>query len=157
MSKASRIPTTIADIKGLSVEVETEHGTCWVWSGSTHPLGYGRYGAELAHRIAWQVHSGEHPGKKVVMHKCDNPPCVNPNHLQIGTQADNLRDMWAKGRGSHGERHRWARLTQKQAIEIISRRRRGVKLKTLAERFNVNVSTISRIANGVRWRALHEY
>jgi hypothetical protein len=75
---------------------------CWEWSGCRHPRGYGlaRYMGKtvVTHRIAWMLERGAIPGGMVICHKCDNPPCVNPDHLFIGTQADNNRDRHQKGR-----------------------------------------------------------
>ena len=77
---------------------------CWTWTGAKHPFGHGLFTWEgrgqYTHRISWQIHFGEIPEGMYVCHSCDNPPCVNPAHLWLGTCADNLRDMVAKGR--HG-------------------------------------------------------
>jgi hypothetical protein len=77
---------------------------CWLWVGKRDHNGYGRFTVErktwAAHRYSWLLHRGEDPGRAVVRHLvCDNPPCVNPAHLAIGTQQDNIKDMHAKGRG----------------------------------------------------------
>jgi hypothetical protein len=76
---------------------------CWLWTGHKDPNGYGRIamGRELlekSHRMSYMIHKGPIPKGLVVMHICDNPPCVNPDHLQIGTNADNLNDSYKKGR-----------------------------------------------------------
>lgn len=78
---------------------------CWLWTGKTSGQGYGRVrvpasGYVLAHRFSWQLHNGNNPipDGLLVLHKCDNPPCVNPKHLFLGTHADNMRDMIAKNR-----------------------------------------------------------
>jgi hypothetical protein len=75
---------------------------CWLWTGPRHPRGYGMTffsgKTAFAHRVAWTLDNGAIPDGMVICHKCDNPPCVNPGHLFIGTQADNNRDRHAKGR-----------------------------------------------------------
>lgn len=73
---------------------------CWLWTGSKHKQGYGLYGAgpRRAHRIAWTLIHGEIPPGLQVLHRCDNPPCVNPAHLFLGTDKDNHQDKAAKGR-----------------------------------------------------------
>lgn len=77
---------------------------CWEWRGARHPrLGYGKFSVSRntnipAHRAAWLFEHGEIPQGMRVLHKCDNPPCVRPDHLFLGTQTDNMRDCAAKGR-----------------------------------------------------------
>jgi hypothetical protein len=73
---------------------------CWPWTGAKHKQGYGLYGAgpKRAHRVAWTLVHGEIPPGLQVLHRCDNPPCVNPGHLLLGTALDNQQDKAAKGR-----------------------------------------------------------
>ena len=79
-------------------------GECWIWTASKNKKGYGRFGfgsrAQLAHRVSWLLSNGEIPDGMLACHTCDNPPCVNPSHLWLGTQKDNVVDMSSKGR--HG-------------------------------------------------------
>ena len=75
--------------------------TCWIWKGSVNWKGYGFYrypNGQYAHRFVYQLHYGKKPGKKLVLHSCDNPPCVNPEHLRLGTNDENMAEMGAKGR-----------------------------------------------------------
>lgn len=77
-------------------------GECWEWIGNKLESGYGRIGYKrkriLAHRFAWELVNGQIPNSLLVCHSCDNPGCVKPNHLFIGTQTDNMRDMMKKNR-----------------------------------------------------------
>ena len=112
------------------------------------------------HRLAWEITYGPIPGGLDVLHNCpggDNPACCNPAHLWLGTQADNQRDMVAKGRhrAPRGERHRNAKLTEAQVLET----RRlyaggGFTMTALASRFGVHQTTVSLILAGRRWAHL---
>lgn len=75
--------------------------SCWPWTGPTVPFGHGRYDSpvgNLAHRYAWALANLAAPGSRLVRHKCDNPPCCNPRHLELGTYADNAQDAVVRGR-----------------------------------------------------------
>jgi hypothetical protein len=148
-----------------------ELGRCWTWTGSRQPRGYGTFGvghkSELAHRIAYRIEHGAVPARLHVLHACDNPPCVRPSHLFIGTQTDNNRDAWTKGRSvlppppkpsqrTRGERMGAAKITDAQARDIFNRYHAGgVTQQALADEYGLNQRTISKIASGRSYRHLH--
>lgn len=154
---------------------------CWVWVASRKAF----YGAlnirgkmETAHRISWVLHNGAIPKGggdyrgMCVCHHCDNPLCVNPNHLFLGSHLDNMRDKKAKGRhnpavgGRHssrtrpermprGESHGVAKLKDSEVLEMRSMYSNGgVTLKTLAAKFNICIATASLVIRRVRWTHL---
>lgn len=135
----------------VSVGDESE---CWEWTAARNAGGYGvcrLLGDNLAHRSSWRLHFGEIPPGLVICHHCDNPPCVNPSHLFVGTRADNSADMVAKDRASRlrNERSPRARLTNAQVAEIRFRWSRGESAPTLGPEFGVHPATVSRIVRGL--------
>lgn len=129
---------------------------CWLWRGPTSH-GYGRVRFQgnfrFAHRVAFELATGIDPHGSVVMHSCDNPLCVNPDHLTLGTQTQNIADMDAKGRrrAAKGERNGSARLTEDQVRAIRSD---GRSADVIAEGYPVTVSGIHAIRNGRTWKHL---
>lgn len=123
---------------------------CWIWSKSVNRRGYGRfpvYGAigKSAHRYSYEIFCGPIPNSMCVLHSCDTPCCVNPDHLSIGTQADNLADMHRKGRAPLGERHGSARLSD---ADVVAIREAAGPLEEISVRFGVSPSHASMIRNG---------
>jgi hypothetical protein len=132
---------------------------CWLWIASRGPNGYGYFGYQervhLAHRIAWQITNGrEILPEEIIRHSCDKPPCVNPAHLLLGTNADNSRDMVERGRSCTGERHGHAKLTEQDVKGIRVLRQTGVTYASIAERYGVSRETARRTVIGTRWRHL---
>ena len=135
----------------------TKTPTCWLWTVHTHKQGYGKIKKNgvsmLAHRASWEFHNGPIPPGMCVCHKCDNPPCVNPAHLFLGTHADNTADMYSKGRNvpPRGERNSSAKLTWVKVAEI--RKLKGVvSQRAVAKQFGVTQCTISCIQSGKTWK-----
>ena len=119
---------------------------------ATHPFGYGSFfngrAVEHAHRVAYRLAHGTFPGEKSVCHRCDNPRCVNPAHLFLGTHDDNMADMARKGRSTHGERHSRHKLSVEQVRAIrFDPRERAV----VAAEYGVAAPTISNIVNSKTW------
>lgn len=131
------------------------HGQCWTWIGSKYSDGYGRLRrVGSAHRISWMIHFGDIPKGLFVCHKCDNRSCVNPDHLFLGTAADNQKDMAIKGRMIHGEDHHKSKLTKElveQAKVLYTTDPRKYSQSALARMFGVNQTTIRRALIGVTW------
>lgn len=130
---------------------------CIEWTGSRFTNGYGILTHKdrhlLAHRVAWQEANGPIPEGMVVMHLCDNRPCVNVEHLRLGTQADNMRDAKEKGRlkSAHGSLSSRARLSDKGVIDIRRRRLAGETCAALAAEYGVSAKQISVVSRGVQW------
>lgn len=134
---------------------------CWEWTAAKHQFGYGMLGVNskviYAHRFSWQIHFGDIPPGMEVCHSCDNPPCVNPNHLFLGTQTDNVYDMQRKGRhrgGSMpGESHPQSKLTKKQVRAIREQYAQGeISQRALAEQYGMCQSAIGNIIRRKSWK-----
>jgi hypothetical protein len=123
---------------------------CWLWTKGTDKHGYGKVQHDnrtrRAHQRAWELTYGSIPAGLMVCHSCDNPPCVNPEHLFLGTNSDNQQDAIRKGRkhGPTGEECSWRKVTEAQAAEIA--RLRGVlPQRQIARQFGITQSTVCRI------------
>jgi DNA-directed RNA polymerase specialized sigma24 family protein len=130
---------------------------CWEWIGADDGHGYGvfRFGgmATKAYRVAWELAHGRGiPRGLVVCHQCDNPGCVRPDHLFLGTHGDNVRDMAAKNRVSHGERHCHAKLTEAKVREIRLRADRGEGFASIAESVGCSPTNVYHVAARRTWR-----
>ncbi len=142
---------------------------CWSWLGATSAKGYGMIGNggrgsgnTSAHRASFLIHHGSIPDGLHVLHKCDNPPCTNPNHLFAGTPKDNTQDMMGKQRHftitkpdrvARGERSGTAKIKDNQVALILSEYGEGkISQRALAKKYDVNQATILRILQRKTWR-----
>jgi hypothetical protein len=123
--------------------IKADHG-CWGWKRSKHKFGYGVIGnnwkVRTAHRVSWELHYGPIPQGMEVMHKCDNPPCCNPEHLILGTHAENSSDMARKKRGT-------AKFDADQIKGIRFLRQSGLSCKIISGIYGVSDTAISYITN----------
>lgn len=135
------------------VTIDTETG-CWVWMACRDSNGYGRVRfcgeTRLAHRVSLSIHRKEHLCNFHVLHRCDNPPCVNPEHLLLGTNADNVADMVAKGRNVvlRGPQKFLAKLTLEDLRDVRLRLDAGETRRSIANIYDIHETQISRIATG---------
>jgi hypothetical protein len=135
-------------------------GGCWVWVAGKVGNGYGAVShcgrGRLAHRIAYEsVHGAGSASGLVVRHRCDTPPCVNPDHLELGTHADNVRDKVARGRQSKGEANGNTKLTEADVrlirdLCISGSAERG--LSAMARRFGVCRGVVGRVVRREVWK-----
>ena len=140
--------------------------SCWLWTGGTNACGYGTIGVkgrcQLAHRVSWELHNGPVPDGMCVLHNCpggDNPACVNPAHLWLGTHHENMLDRGAKGRDGgplrRGELNANAKLTAEDVLEIREQFARGIKdYKGTAERYRVSPGLIYAVVQRRAWKHL---
>lgn len=144
----------------LFYRVSNKESGCWVWMGAKTPKGYGNFGgsskdgrwAVYCHRVSWEKHFGPIPDGLCVLHRCDNPPCVNPDHLFLGTKAENNADCWLKGRYNRGE-NRWsAKLKEVEIPAIRALIALGFSTVRIGRLFSVDQMTIQAIKKGKTWK-----
>ena len=147
-----------------------QRGNCVEFTGAKDSCGYGRINRDgklvRLHRAVWERDHGPIPTGMVIMHTCDNPPCVNPLHLALGTQTANIKDMWSKERGARqfgnrhtlgkhinvGEKHGLSKFTNDDVAKIKMRLKQGEKVAHVAAEFKVSRAAIYHIKRGDRWK-----
>lgn len=135
-----------------------QSNACWLWLGRKTDLGYGWITRKKvfksplpAHRYAWYLHTGEIPTRwQFVCHSCDNPSCVNPRHLFLGTPQANNADRDAKGRGIFGEKHWAAKLSEENVREI--RKSTGIGVRALGRKYGIGHRAILDVLQRKKWK-----
>jgi hypothetical protein len=148
------------------VDIIRDEDSCWIWKGKCSRNGYGRFHQTVsvgvykqfgAHRVSYEISNGEIPDNHVVCHKCDNPQCVRPEHLFVGTQSDNLIDMHNKKRWNHkdrsGENNNSAKLTAREVSEIRNKYKPRIYTgRMLAEEYGVSIPLVEKILARKIWK-----
>ena len=139
---------------------KTEEDSCWEWQRATNAQGYGwlwwvDYN-RLAHRVVWELTQGSIPDGLFVLHTCDNPPCVNPKHLWLGTKRANAQDRERKGRGHdrRGISNGRAKLTEAMVLQARILWEEGCSLPELSEWFQTPKTTMHHAVSGYTWSHL---
>jgi len=145
---------------------------CWIWSGAKNKKGYGVIGVKgsckLVHRVFYEIHLSKSLTGFMVLHKCDNPPCCNPEHLYVGLHKDNMTDRNVRGRTACGDfsgartkplsrprgESNHSKLKATDVVAIRERANRGELQNSLASEFMVHSSTISDIVMGKKWKSV---
>jgi hypothetical protein len=125
---------------------------CWLWTGHSNVYGLIQENNKnvAAHRLIYEALVEPIPEGMLALHKCDTPLCVNPRHIFLGTQKDNVQDMFNKGRDNrlYGEKHHAAKLTNDEVVEIYKKKKGGAKTKDLAKEYNISQNQIRSIMSG---------
>lgn len=141
-----------SEVDRFMSHVHKHDSGCWLWTAYRMKSGYGFFSTpvknELSHRASYRLFKGQLDTRDV-MHQCDTPSCVNPNHLVLGTRLENMQDSKCKGRTCIGERHGRSKLTDEQ-VEFI---RKSSKLqRKIAAEFGITQSHVSALKNGKKWQ-----
>lgn len=141
-----------------NVKITNNPDDCWEWQAGLHKQGYGtvRFGTMmLSHRVAWILSHGNIPNDLDVLHKCDNPPCCNPNHLFLGTHTDNMQDRERKGRHNApcGENNKKHKLTENNVRYIRKRYAQGgITMRELANENGVYMTCVAKVIRRKTWK-----
>jgi len=140
------------------VRIPTQVSDCWLWVGGTMAQGYGHFSVSnhtiRAHRWIYSLIHGAIEEGLVVRHKCDNPTCVNPMHLEVGSHAENCADMHQRGRNADrkGEKHPMASFTAEDVLDIRLKRELGWSLTEIGKLYGKSEKLIGKITRRERWK-----
>lgn len=158
-TKPIKLSRRLVDFFWSRVSIPDDLWRCWEWTGRQDERGYGRMrsddgGVYRAHRFSFVISNAQVPDEMCVCHECDNPSCVNPMHLFLGTQKDNIDDMIRKGRDkkSHGEGHPSSKLTDIDVKFIRHWHSCGYSNGEICDHFPVNDRSISNVVLGKTWK-----
>lgn len=155
--------TPESDMARFEAKMSRQPDGCWIWHGATTggTTPYGKLwlrGAYMkAHRASYVLHVGAIPDGMCVCHTCDTPLCVNPEHLFLGTKADNAADMLRKGRGGHfknpprGNRRKDSKLTETIVADIRARYANGESQSSIGRSYGIQQSTVHKVVHRIRW------
>lgn len=144
--------------EALMLRVEKEpYSGCWIWTGGYYVNGYGVFRNRRAHRLMYEVWIGPIPDGMNLCHKCDSPFCVNPQHMFVGTQTDNMLDCHNKGRhpGGTGVMGR-GKFSEERVATIFARLAEGFTHSAIATELGISQASVSLIRNGVNHRRLRD-
>lgn len=182
-AKAIELTTLLVTGFWLTLNGKRRASDCWIWPGRSDNYGYGRIQYQpgghassyyLAHRVSWVIHNGVIPPGFLVCHTCDCPGCVNPNHLFLGSNLENIADARAKGRmpdpvrfqlgffrrrpgAKIGSMHPSAKLTVNNVQVIKELLQGGSPVRDIARQFSVSTTTIYNIRSGRKWAEMDQY
>jgi hypothetical protein len=134
---------------------------CWLWTGSATSHGYGQLSSPtrgkplMAHRLSYELHYGPILRGQCVLHQCDNPLCVNPHHLTLGSKQDNSRQMRDRDRSPRGERHFNAKLNAASVRDIRAAHAAGASIGSLARQYHITRSGIADVIHRRTWIHVH--
>jgi len=141
--------------------IEINDNDCWVWKKSKQKQGYGvityKRKVQLAHRVSFKIFNGYLPDDLYVCHKCDNPSCCNPDHLFLGTNSDNIKDAFSKGRvyRPKGEDHYYSKLKESDVVEIRELAKKNVDKQKIADKFKISLSHADNVIRRRSWKHVH--
>lgn len=149
----AKTPKVIRLIMNIKINHDSK---CWEWIGHKDSDGYGsitfKYKTIKSHRESYKIFNGEIPKNLSVLHRCDNPSCINPDHLFLGNQSDNHKDMVSKKRHGFGERNGMSKLTTAQARKVKNMLKFGFKATEISKKLNLTYSSVQKICKGIRWK-----